>query len=60
MKVFVYAKKKGSKKVQEINNVVSVYEDKKEKKITFQHTPEEGAIETTIDTRYFKTVTYQN
>lgn len=60
MKVFVYSKKQGSKKVQEINNVVSVYENKKEHRITFQHTPEEGAIETTIDTRYFKTVTYQN
>ena len=59
MKVFVY-RKNGSQKVQEINNVVSVREDKKERKIVSQHTMADGEIETIIDMRYYKTVTYQN
>lgn len=59
MKVFVYLKN-GSKKVQEMDNVVAVMEDKKNHQIVFQHVEEFGKAETKLNTKVFKTVIYQN
>ena len=57
MKAFVYQKSKDSKKMQEINNIIRVIEDKDNHRITF----ESGVgFDTVLDTRFFKTVIYQN
>lgn len=57
MKVFIYTKDKESRKVREINGVTSVYEDKPNRIIIFC---QGDGIETRIDTKRFKTTTYQN
>ena len=57
MKVFIYTKDKTSKKVREITGVESVYEDKANHVIIF--TQQEG-IEARVNTKLFKTATYQN
>lgn len=57
MKAFIYTKDKESRKIREISGVTSVYENKEDRIIIFCH---EDGIETRIDTKRFKTVTYQN
>ena len=57
MKAFVYLKN-GSRKVQEMTNVISVEEDKENHVIIVR----QGSFdsETRLDTKVFKTVIYQN